>query len=144
MGRVVASVHVSNPAQPTQAIRCDVLVDTGATELILPSAWKDRLGPLTALRRVTMGTADQRIVEGEGCGPVQVQIEGFDPIFDEVIFLDLQPSDGAYEPLLGYVVLEKSRAAVDLVGHRLVPVKHLDLKQLNASKALRQEDAFSE
>lgn len=134
MGRVVASVHVSNPAHPTQAIRCDVLVDTGVTELILPSAWKDRLGPLTALRRVTMETADQRIVEGEACGPVQIQIEGFDPIFDEVIFLDLQPSDGAYEPLLGYVVLEKSRAAVDLVGHRLVPVKHLDLKQLNASK----------
>jgi hypothetical protein len=127
MGRVVASVQVSNPVHPGRAIRCDVLGDTGTTELILPTAWKNRLGPLTALRRVTMERADQRIVEGEG--PVQIQIEGFAPIFDEVIFLDLQPSDGAYEPVLGYVVLEKSRAAVDLVGHRLVPVKHLDLKR---------------
>jgi hypothetical protein len=49
-------------------------------------------------------------------------------IFDEVVFLDLQPEDGRYEPLLGYVVHEKSRAAVDMVGHRLVPVKHLDLE----------------
>jgi hypothetical protein len=32
------------------------------------------------------------------------------------------------------VVLEKSRAAVDRVGHRLVPVKHLDLERLDASK----------
>jgi hypothetical protein len=37
-------------------------------------------------------------------------------------------TDGRYEPLLGYVMLEKSKAAVDMVGHRLVPLKHLDLK----------------
>ena len=32
------------------------------------------------------------------------------------------------EPLLGYILLEQSRAAVDLVGHRLLPVKTFDLK----------------
>ena len=35
---------------------------------------------------------------------------------------------GGYEPLVGYIVLEKSRAAVDIVGHRLVRVRYLDLK----------------
>jgi hypothetical protein len=40
----------------------------------------------------------------------------------------MQPQDGGYEPLVGYIVLEQSRAAVDMVGHRLVPVKHFDLK----------------
>jgi hypothetical protein len=49
--------------------------------------------------------------------------------FDEVNFMESHPEDGTYEPLVGYVVLEKSRAAVNIVGHRLVPVKHLDLKK---------------
>ena len=30
--------------------------------------------------------------------------------------------------LLGYVVLEQAQAAVDMVGHRLVPVWYIDLK----------------
>jgi len=114
---------------PGRAILCDALVDTGTTGLILPLAWKDRLGSLTAIRTVEMETADQRVVPGEVCGPVRIHLEGFDEIFDEVIFMELHPEDGPYEPLVGYVVLEKSRAAVDMVGHRLVPVKHLDLKK---------------
>jgi hypothetical protein len=46
-------------------------------------------------------------VRGEVCGPVRIHLEGFDEIFDEVIFMELHPEDGAYEPLVGYVVLEK-------------------------------------
>jgi hypothetical protein len=45
-----------------------------------------------------------------------------------VTFVASAPEDGAYEPLLGYILLEQSRAAVDLVGHRLLPVKAFDLK----------------
>ena len=44
------------------------------------------------------------------------------------LFLEMHPHDGVYEPLIGYIVLEHSQAAVDLAGHRLVRVKHLDLK----------------
>jgi len=62
------------------------------------------------------------------CAPVQVQIEGFRPIATEVLFVDMEPHEGKYEPLVGYIVLEQSQAAVDMLGHRLVPVKHLDLK----------------
>ena len=68
------------------------------------------------------------MIDGEICGPVEVQIEGFDPVFNEVTFVDSEPQDGGYEPLLGYILLEQSRAAVDLVGHRLVAVKAFDLK----------------
>jgi predicted aspartyl protease len=129
MGRIVTPLRIANAFDPTREIRCDALVDTGTTGVILPTAWKERLGSLTSIRTVELETADQRVVPGEVCGPVRIHIEGFDEIFDEVIFMDLHPEDGAYEPLLGYVVLEKSRAAVDMVGHRLVPVKHLDLKK---------------
>ena len=44
----------------------------------------------------------------------------------------MQSSDGTYEPLIGYLVLETSQAAVDMIGHRLAHIRHLDLKQLNA------------
>jgi hypothetical protein len=40
----------------------------------------------------------------------------------------MQRANGGCEPLLGYIILEQSRAAVDMVGHRLVPVKYMDLK----------------
>ena len=33
-----------------------------------------------------------------------------------------------YDPLVGYLVLEQSQAAVDMLGHRLVRVDKLDLK----------------
>ena len=61
-------------------------------------------------------------------GPVRIQIEGFPPIFSEVVFIDMHPDDGEYEPLIGYIPLEQSQAAVDMLGHRLIHVKRLDLK----------------
>jgi hypothetical protein len=42
----------------------------------------------------------------------------------------MEPADGDYEPLIGYIVLEQSLAGVDMIGHRLVPIKHMDLKYL--------------
>lgn len=40
----------------------------------------------------------------------------------------MKPEDGMYDPLVGYLVLEQSQAAVDMLGHRLVRVDKLDLK----------------
>jgi hypothetical protein len=96
----------------------------------LPKVWKDRLGKFLTAKIIEMKTADQRVVSGEVCGPVQIQIEGFDSIFNEVVFLDMEPTNGRYEPLIGYIILEQSRIAVDVIGHRLIQVKYMDLKRL--------------
>ena len=128
MGRIVASVKIENPSDPGAKIRCDALVDTGASFLVLPNAWRDRLGALDNIGRVQLETATQETVEGEVCGPVRIQIEGFRHIYNEVLFLDMKPENGEYEPLIGYVILEQSQAAVDMLGHRLIPVKRMDLK----------------
>ena len=128
MGRIVVPVHIRNPLEAGKEVLCDALVDTGASGLVLPAAWRDRLSPFAKSRKVKLETADQRVIDGEVCGPVEVQIEGFDPVFNEVTFVASEPQDGGYEPLLGYILLEQSRAAVDLVGHRLLPVKTFDLK----------------
>jgi hypothetical protein len=97
--------------------------------MVLPSAWRDRLGELDEITTVPLETATQETVEGKICGPVRIQIEGFRSIYNEVLFIDMKPENGEYEPLIGYVILEQSQAAVDMLGHRLIPVKRMDLKK---------------
>ena len=128
VGRIVASVTIKNASDLSKGLRCDALVDTGASLMVLPSAWRDRFGKLEAGIEIEVETATQETVTAEVCGPVRIQIEGFRPIFNEVAFVEMKPADGEYEPLIGYIVLEQSLAGVDMVGHRLVPLKHLDLK----------------
>jgi predicted aspartyl protease len=130
MGRIITRITVANALDATKEIDCEVLVDTGAAGLILPRAWKARLGELPLSHPIEMETADQRVLAGEICGPVRIQIEGFRAISSEVMFIDMTPENGAYEPLLGYIVLEQSQVAVDMVGHRFIPVRHVDLKRL--------------
>ena len=96
--------------------------------MVLPVAWRERLGHLDEIAKVSLETATQAVVEGTICGPVRIQIEGFRPIYNEVLFLDMEPANGDYEPLIGYIILEQAQAAVDMLGHRLVPVKSMDLK----------------
>ena len=128
MGRIVASVRIENLAEPAARIRCDALVDTGASYMVLPNAWRERLGELEEIARIPPETATQQTVEGTICGPVRLQIEGFRSIYNEVLFIDMEPENGEYEPLIGYIILEQCQAAVDILGHRLIPVKRMDLK----------------
>lgn len=128
VGRIIASVTIENASDLSKGLKCDALVDTGASLMVLPSAWKDRLGNLEAGTEVEVETATQQTVIAEVCGPVRIQIEGFRPIFNEVAFVEMEPANGEYEPLIGYIVLEQSLASVDMLGHCLVPIKHMDLK----------------
>lgn len=128
MGRIWASVTITNLLDPEKTVRCDALVDTGASHMVLPSAWRERLGELPEVRTAQVRTATQEPVGGAVCGPVRVQMEGFPPISTEVAFIDMRPDDGDYIPLIGYIVLEQSEAAVDMLGHGLVHVGYLDMR----------------
>jgi len=128
MGRITATIDVQNPAKAGSLKKMDVLVDTGACYLTLPLAWKKQFGPFESEATVELQTATQEVVSGTVCGPVKIKVEGFRPIYNEVLFLNMEPADGEYEPLLGYIVLEQCGAAVDMLGHRLVPVRHMDAK----------------
>lgn len=128
MGRIIVETTIENMLDPSHTLRCDALVDTGAAYLTLPTAWRDRLGPLTELATVDVEMADQNSIQGVICGPVLLRMERFRPVLAEVLFIEMRPDDGAYEPLIGYIPLEQAQAAVDLVGHRLVKVSRVDLK----------------
>ena len=129
MGRIVAQTRVTNLFDEDKFIQCGMLVDTGAGALILPRAWKEKLGEFKRSEAVELQMANREVVRGEACWPVEVKIEGFRAVANEVIFLDMEAGEnGEYEPLLGYVILEQAQAAVDMLGHRLVPVPYIDLK----------------
>ena len=128
MGRIIAVVEIANMLEPDKKLICDALVDTGASMMVLPSAWRERLGDLPEIRRLEMRTATQGTVAAVICAPARLQIEAFPPIVAEIAFVDMTPLNGDYEPLLGYIPLEQSQAAVDMLGQRLVYVKALDLK----------------
>ena len=129
MGRIVVETRITNLFDEDKSIRCGMLVDTGAGALILPAAWKERLGAFKRSKTVALRLANQDVLEGEACWPVEIEIEGFRPIANEVVFVEMEVGDdNGYEPLLGDVILEQAQAAVDLAGHRLVPVRYIDMK----------------
>jgi hypothetical protein len=96
--------------------------------MALPMAWRDQLGDLTEYGKIQLELANQETAEGAVCGPVEIQIGEHRPVCTEVVFVDMEPKNGDYEPLVGYIPLEQSQLAVDMLGHRLDPVKYLDLK----------------
>ena len=73
--------------------------------------------------------ANQEVVRGEACWPVAIKIDGFRTIANEVVFLDCLHDEDDFEPLLGYVILGQAQAAVDMLGHCLVAVRYIEMKQ---------------
>jgi predicted aspartyl protease len=129
MGRIVAQVKLTNFTDPNKTLSVSALVDTGAAYITLPNAWRDSLGEVEKLAEIDVELANQSITKGDVCGPIRARIGEFRPIMTEVLFLDMEPNEaGEYEPLVGYIALEQSSAAVDMLGHRLVHVKRVDLK----------------
>lgn len=129
MGRIVTQMRLANFADPGKTLVVSALVDTGAAYITLPNAWRGSLGDVEQLGEIEVAMADQSVKKGVVCGPLRVRIGEFRPIVAEVLFLDMEPDDeGEYEPLVGYIALEQVGAAVDMLGHRLVHVKRVDLK----------------
>jgi predicted aspartyl protease len=129
MGRIVTQVKLANLTDHSKEISMSALVDTGAAYITLPNAWRERLGKVEQLAEIDVEMAGQSVKKGCVCGPLRSRIGGFRPLMVEVLFLDMQPDeDGEYEPLAGYIALEQAGAAVDMLGHRLVHIKRVDLK----------------
>ena len=134
MGEVIVELTVENRLDPERRIVCRGMVDTGAYGLILPAAWKNRLGELPDVTLVDLEMADQRVATAEIRGPVRIQLAGFRRVDTEVIFVDMAPrKDGSYEPLIGYTVLELANVDIDMRRHCLVARKYYKLKRCAAS-----------
>ena len=109
MGRIIVQATIENGIDSTFRIQSDALVDTDAAYLALPNAWRDRLGKPTLLDTVSVETATQAVVNGDICGPVLLRMGNFCPILTGILFIEREPSDGHYEPLIGYIPLDKPK-----------------------------------
>ena len=128
MGRIVTSADVHNLAEPRKGRRIDFLVDTGESHVVLPAAWKEQFGDFELEQETEAQLANQGVTTGTICGPARIHIEGFRAVHGDIVFLEMESESGKYEPLLGYLPLQQCGAAVDMLGHRLVPVRYLDMK----------------
>ncbi len=132
MDRIVASVRIDNALDASKRLSCDAFVDTGVLLMVLPEPWKDRLGKLDSTRSIELETATHGTIKGQICGPVRVQLDGFRPIFTELLFADMKTEQ--CEPLIGNIVLAQSQARIDMLGHRLIHIKHMDLKSYHSHR----------
>ena len=135
MGEIVVDLTVENLVEPSRRITCRATVDVGAYGLILPKAWKPRLGGLPDLTVVDLDLMDGRVGAAEIGGPVRVQLDGFRRMTTEVVFVDMAPrSDGTYLPIVGATVLALANVEVDTQRHRLVE----DVLQAEALRGVRR------
>lgn len=112
MGLFHVPARLTGPTGRTEAV--DLLVDTGATFVVLPRTFADRL-ELRPTRTCPIETAGGR-EETWPLAEVRLALDG-----DSVTTRCLIAPDGP--PLLGAVALESLLLAVDPVAKRLVPVK---------------------
>jgi clan AA aspartic protease len=108
------SVTISVAADDQGSEELEALVDTGATNTVIPADLLRRLG-VRPHRRSVFQPADGREVEME-IGRAWVRVDG-QREFTQVVF----GTEGS-EPILGAITLEEMNLAVDPVARKLVPV----------------------
>jgi clan AA aspartic protease len=125
MGTFTVRIEVGDPVR-RQFVKVDALVDTGATNTVLPRDMLLTLG-VEAVERLAFQLADEREVEYE-VGEARIRLDGRERTA-VVVF----GPEGA-KALLGATTLELFNMAVDPVRRRLVPVPGL----LKTHQFLRQ------
>ncbi len=71
MGRIIALVKIENLTDQDAKIRCDALVDTGASYMVLPSAWRDRLGELDRSPRFHSRLQHKKLLKVRSADPFE-------------------------------------------------------------------------
>ena len=116
MGTFSVPIQVGDPSGQ-QFIDVEALVDTGASDTVLPRDTLTRLG-IQRMDRFTYRLADERVVEYE-VGEARVRIDGRERT-TQVVF-----GPEGVTPLLGATTLELFHLGVDPIGQRLIPVPGL-------------------
>lgn len=121
----VARVTVKNALDESKVRIFDALIDTGATLLTLPKAWKQDLGRFLTTEKERVQLADQHEVDVEICGPLTIQLEGFRKINMDVAFVDMVPVDGR-------CVMIRLWKQLQILGMAAVLVCGLSMTNVNA------------
>jgi len=117
MGVFRVKAKVWNPFKPENAVKVELVVDTGATYTVLPAKVLDELG-IKAIRLARLRLADNRVIE-KPLGEIGIEIEGYRASATPVVFGDKD----IY--LLGAVTMEQLGLAPDPLEKRLKPTEAL-------------------
>jgi hypothetical protein len=130
MGKIITQVKMTNVMNKAQSLEFSAVVDTGATHLTLPMAWRKHFTDVDFQQDSLAEIADGSTVEGELAGPFLVEIgDGLSRANGDVFFMDMKPNErGDYEVLLGHLALQYGRLGVDMLNHRLFKVNYVDCK----------------
>ena len=120
MGTFSVQIQVGD-LEGVRSVQVEALVDTGASDTVLPQDILRELG-ITTLDQFTYSLADGRVVEYD-VGEARLRLEGRERT-TQVVF-----GPEGVTPLLGATTLQVFHLGVDPIAERLVPVQGL-LKQL--------------
>ncbi|HKC83948.1 MAG TPA: retroviral-like aspartic protease family protein [bacterium] len=116
MGEIRVQVKLSNLTDPARRATAEMLVDTGASRVYLPSGLVRRLG-LRKVAQARVRYADGRTAWRPVVAPLKITIDG------RVAVLDAVSGPAGTEPLLGLLALEALDLVPDPTTRRLEP-KH--------------------
>ena len=125
MGSIVSQIRLTNQFGGGEHIEFSALVDTGSTYLVLPMAWKSRLGEIEHIRTGLANLADGRTIETDIWGPLKVEIDNFPATYTEVVFMDMGNKEESYEALLGHLPLQQANLGLDMLNHKLFSLKYI-------------------
>jgi clan AA aspartic protease len=114
MGEIRVRARLSNVIDPSRSVTAEMLVDTGAMLVNLPSSLVHRLG-LRKVGEAQVEYADGRRARRPIVGPLKVAIDG------RVTHLDALSEPARSEPLLGVVALETLDLVPNPTTRRLEP-----------------------
>ncbi len=116
MGTFSVQIQVGDLAG-VRSVQVEALVDTGASDTVLPQDVLRELG-ITTLDQFTYSLADGRVVEYD-VGEARLRLEGRERT-TQVVF-----GPEGVTPLLGATTLQIFHLGVDPITERLVPVQGL-------------------
>ena len=122
MGVIYVTATVRNPAEPKRCWEGEFLVDTGATETLVPRRHLEAIG-IDPERQRVYGLADGSEVTMD-IGIARIEF------MDEVIGATIVFGEDAAEPLLGVVALESANVEVDPRNQRPRKLPVARLKRL--------------
>lgn len=125
MGLVYAEIDLTNeldialnmggilPESDIRRVRSRALVDSGAYDLVINEEIKEQLG-LRVLARRRVRTADERVIEVDMVGPIEVRFENRTTTVRAAVV------PGTSEVLLGAIPMEGLDVVIDPVRERLL------------------------
>jgi hypothetical protein len=109
MNNIIKPVTIKHYRDLDLEIAIDAAVDASMMYLTLPLRMKSQLGALEKVSEHSITLSNGTTHSTEVCGPLKIQIKGFNAFYSSVEFVDA-PED--FAPRIGHTALSQSLAVI--------------------------------